>query len=129
MFSHAWRSVNDTTISFWLKPGPIYIKRHVHTKDEPLVDVAELIELHPNYAHVRMQDGRVTTVLIRDLSSHQFENNNQIEPDNSDKTIIPEPVSENNDNRTERTNYRDSDFEATILIWLCFNVSMFHRTM
>ena len=70
MFSHARRSVNGTTIPFWLKPGPIYVKRHVRNKHEPLVDEAELIELNPNYAHVRIQDKRETTVSIRDLSPH-----------------------------------------------------------
>ena len=68
MFSHARRSVNGATIPSWLKPGPIYVKRHVRNKHEPLVDEAKLIELNPNYAHVRMQDGRETTVSIRDLT-------------------------------------------------------------
>ena len=76
MFSHARRSVNGTTIPSWLKPGPIYVKRHVRNKHEALIDEAELIELNPNYAHVRMQDGRETTVSIRDLSPHQSGNDN-----------------------------------------------------
>ena len=75
----------------WLKPGPIYVKRHVRNKHEPLVDEAELIELNPNYAHVRMQDGRETTVSIRDLSPHQSGNDSQIEHDTSDKSMMPEP--------------------------------------
>ena len=35
MFSHARRSVNGTTIPSWLKPGPIYVKRHVRNNHEP----------------------------------------------------------------------------------------------
>ena len=110
MFSHARRSVNGTTIPSWLKPGPIYVKRHVRNKHEPLVDEAELIELNPNYAHVRMQDGRETTVSIRDLSPHQSENDSRIESDIS-KTAVPEPVFEDNVNTTDTANSNDSDLK------------------
>ena len=96
MFSHARRSVNGTTILSWLKPGPIYVKRHIRNKHEPLVDEAESNELNPSYAHVRMQDGRETAVSIRDLSPHQSGNDNQIELDTSDKSMMPEPVIEDN---------------------------------
>jgi len=68
MFHHARRSVNGTSITSWLKPGPIYVKRHIRNKDEPLVDEAELLEINPSYAHVRLKDGQETTVSIRDLS-------------------------------------------------------------
>jgi len=68
MFHHARRSVNGTSIPSWLKPGHIYVKRHVRNKDEPLVDEVELLEINPSYAHVRLKDGRETTVSIRDLS-------------------------------------------------------------
>ena len=68
MFHHARRPVNGNPIPSWLKPGPIYVKRHVPNKDEPLVDEAELLEVNPSYAHVRLRDGRETTVSIRDLS-------------------------------------------------------------
>ena len=68
MFRHARRSVTGTSIPTWLKPGPIFVKRHVRNKDEPLVDEAELLEVNPNYAHVRLRDGTETTVSIRDLS-------------------------------------------------------------
>ena len=33
-----------------------------------MVDEAELLEVNPSYAHVRLRDGRETTVSIRDLS-------------------------------------------------------------
>ena len=111
MFSHARRSVNDTTIPSWLKSGPIYVKRHVCNKHEPLVDEPELIELNPNYAHVRMQDGRETTVSIRDLSPHQSRNDNQTEHDTPDKSMMSEPVIENNADQTESANSRDSDLK------------------
>ena len=109
MFSHARRAVNGTTIPSWLKPGPIYVKRHVRNKHEPLVDEAELIELNSNYAHVCMQDGRETTVSIRDLSPHLSGNDNQIEHDTSDKYMMPEPVIEDNSDQTESANSGDSN--------------------
>jgi len=68
MFHHARRSVNGTYIPSWLKPDPIYVKRRVRNKDEPFVDEAELLEINPSYAHVRLKDERETTVSIRDLS-------------------------------------------------------------
>jgi len=67
MFHHARRSVNGTSILSWLKSGPVCVKRHVRNKDEPLVDKAKLLEINPSYAHVRLKDGRETTVWIRDL--------------------------------------------------------------
>jgi len=68
MFHHAQRSVKGTSIPSWLKPGPIYVKRHVRNKDEPLFYEAELLEINPSYAHVHLKDGRETTASIRDLS-------------------------------------------------------------
>ena len=111
MFSHARRSVNGTTIPSWLNPSPIYVKRHVRNKHEPLVDEAELMELNSNYAHVRLQDGRETIVSIRDLSPHQSGNDNQIELDTSDDSMMPEPVIEDNADQTESANSSDSDLK------------------
>ena len=37
MFVHARRSVNGTTLPSWLKPGPVFVKKHVRNKDEPLL--------------------------------------------------------------------------------------------
>ena len=110
MFTHTLRSVNGRTIPSWLKPGPKYVKRHVRNKHEPLVDEAELIDLNPNYAHVRMQDGRETTVSIRDLS-HQSRNDNQIELDTCDKSMMPEPVVDDNANQTEFANSSNSNWK------------------
>ena len=47
------------------------IKRHVcGSKYDPLVDEAELVEANPQYAHVRLNDGRETTVSLRDLAPY-----------------------------------------------------------
>ena len=44
------------------------MKRHVRQKYDPLVDEVELLEANPQYAHVRLPDGRETTVSIRHLA-------------------------------------------------------------
>ena len=44
------------------------MNNNVRNEAEPLVDEAELLEINPSYAHVRLKDGRETTALIRDLS-------------------------------------------------------------
>ena len=36
--------------------------------DLPLVDEVELIEANPQYAHIRYQNGRESTVSLRDLA-------------------------------------------------------------
>ena len=39
-----------------------------NSKYEPLVDEVELIEANPQYAHIRLADGKESTVSIRDLA-------------------------------------------------------------
>ena len=56
-----------------------------------------------------MQDGRETTVSIRDISLHQSGNDNQIEIDTSDKSMKPKPVIEDNADQTESANSSDSN--------------------
>ena len=58
-----------------------------------------------------MQDGRETTVFIRELSPHQSGNGNQVELDTSDKSMIPEPVIEDNANQTESANSSNFDLK------------------
>ena len=68
MFRHTRRSVSGMSLPSWLKPGPIYVKRHVRNKGDPFVDEAQLLELNPTYARVRLNNGRETSVSIRDLA-------------------------------------------------------------
>ena len=45
------------------------VKRHVRpNKSDPLVDKADIIQLNPNYAVVRLSNGRETSVSLRDIS-------------------------------------------------------------
>ena len=68
MFRHTRRSVSGMSLPSWLKPGPIYVKRHVRNKGDPFVDEAQLLEINPTYARVRLNNGRKTSVSIRDLA-------------------------------------------------------------
>ena len=53
------------------KEFPVLLRKYVrNSKYDPLVDEAELIEANPQYAHVRLSDGRETTVSIRDIAPY-----------------------------------------------------------
>ncbi|GFU38108.1 retrovirus-related Pol polyprotein from transposon opus [Trichonephila clavipes] len=81
MFSHPRRSHNGCSIPTWLtKPGPVLMKNQMRAnKYEPIVQEVELIEANPDYAHVKLGDGRETTVSIRHLAlrgeTTRFEDN------------------------------------------------------
>ena len=70
MFQHSRRSTNGNSLPTWLlSPGPVYLKRHVrHSKYDPIVDEVELLEANPQYAHIRLPDGRQSTVSLRHLA-------------------------------------------------------------
>ena len=65
IFNHYQRSSNGKAIPFWLRAGPVYIKRHVCSKHELLIDEGELLEVNPNYAHVCYVDGRQNNCLYK----------------------------------------------------------------
>jgi len=118
MFHHARPSVNETSIPSWLKPGPIYVKRHVRNKDEPLVDEAELLEVNPSCAHVRLGDGRETTVSIRDLSPRVVRDDSPpsvpvLSPRYDDRPIVEGRASNEGDNEdTFSTDNSSGDYET-----------------
>ena len=70
LFNYARRSTNGVSLPSWLmNPGSVLLKRHVRVrKDEPLVDMVELIQANPDYAHIRYADGRESTVSTRHLA-------------------------------------------------------------
>ena len=69
MFRHTRHFVSGMSLPSWLKPGPIYVKRHVRNKGDSLVDEAQLLELNPAYARVRFNNGRKTSVFYKRFSS------------------------------------------------------------
>ncbi|CAB0017249.1 unnamed protein product, partial [Nesidiocoris tenuis] len=70
MFLHPRRSSNGYSIPSWLSSGnKAYMKRHVRaSKFDPYVDEVELLEVNPDYAHVRLADGREATVSVKHLA-------------------------------------------------------------
>ena len=70
MFQYTRRSTSGNSLPTWLlTPGPVYMKRNVRqSKFDPLVDEVELISANPQYANVRLRDGRETTVSLRQLA-------------------------------------------------------------
>ena len=89
MFQYTRRSTNGNSLPSWLlTPGPVYLKRHVRTsKYDPVVDEVELLEANTQYAHVRMPDGRQSTVSLRHLAPVGDER--QVEASPPDSQGIP----------------------------------------
>ena len=118
MFLHLQKSSNGVTVPTWLRPGPVYVKRHMRNKGDLLVDEAELIEANPQYAYVRFNNGRETTVSLRDLAPHPRQVNgdcndlNKTSIENTEtgdfaqSDFLPSTSDEplNNDERSEATN-------------------------
>ena len=72
MFLHQRRTATGDSIPTWLtKPGPVFLRKHARrSKYEPVVQEVELLEANPEYAHVRFENGRESTVSLRDLAPH-----------------------------------------------------------
>ncbi len=71
-FVHQLRSSKANSIPSWLaSPRKVLMKRNVRaSKHEPLVDEVDLIDANPHYAHVRLSNGRETTVSTRQLAPY-----------------------------------------------------------
>ena len=72
MFAFERRSASGSSLPSWLlQPGDVLLKRFGNkSKYEPAVDVVELLEATPNFAHVRFRDGREDTVALRNLAPY-----------------------------------------------------------
>ena len=93
MFSFQRRSVSGSSLPSWLlQPGEVLLKRFGRTsKYEPGVDVVELLEATPAYAHVKFPDGREDTVALRNLApypnSSKDEKVDALEDDSSARAV------------------------------------------
>ena len=70
LFSYCRKSTSGTSIPTWLaSPGPVLLRRHNRaSKYDPLVEEVELLQCNPQYAVVRLSDGREDTVALRHLA-------------------------------------------------------------
>lgn len=90
MFIHPRRTCNGQTLPTWLsKPGPVLLKlNNRQSKYDPLVEEVTLLEANPEYAHVRMPDGRETTVSIRHLApTAENENDCSLRPEEGEDIV------------------------------------------
>ena len=68
-FNFSRRSGQGSSLPTWLsKPGPVFLRRFVRNKSDPLVDEVELLHANPSYAHIRYPDGRESSVSLNDLA-------------------------------------------------------------
>ena len=68
LFNNPHRSWGSYSVPTWLStPGNILLKRRVRqSKYDPIVEEAEFIEANSRYAHIRLQNGKETMLLLRD---------------------------------------------------------------
>lgn len=111
LFSHPRRSASGCSLPSWLlTPGTVLLKRLVRqSKYEPLVDEVELLECNPQYAHVRLPDGKETTVALRHLApagSNDVQNKSVVVEETAEPstaTDLPDaaPTEENHTNTSD----------------------------
>ena len=95
MFSHPRRSVSGVSIPSWLAvPGKVYMKRQVKgSKYEEDVEEVDLLQINPQYAHIRTQNGMETTVSLRHLAPTGI--NVDDGPGTNENAVLCNPVNEN----------------------------------
>ena len=72
LFNFTRKSTAGKSTPSWIKPGPVYIKNHTRTsKNQPPVIKATLLDVIPQYAHVKLPSGTETMVNIWDIAPHQ----------------------------------------------------------
>ena len=70
LFQHNRKGSWGVGLPSWLcKPGQVLMRRNVRSsKYEPMVDVVDLLEANPRYAHVRLSNGKESTVSLKHLA-------------------------------------------------------------
>ena len=62
-FKFARRSMFGTTAPSWMsEPGPVYVRKHVRDKYDPIVDEVDLLHANQNHAIVRYPERHEATV-------------------------------------------------------------------
>lgn len=68
LFNYPRRSPNGESMPTWLAPGPVLVKNNVRSKNDPLVEEAELLDYNPYYSIIRRSNGTESTVSNRHLA-------------------------------------------------------------
>lgn len=86
MFSFNRRSTSGTSLPKWLIPGgSVLLKKQQRvSKYDPLVEKVELLECNPQYAHVRLPNGKEETVSVKHLASPGDLDNLEVPDDSTD---------------------------------------------
>ena len=101
MFLHTRKLFNGVSLLSWVKPGPVYVKCYVSNKNDLLVEEAEFMEVHLQYAYVRLNDGREINVSLQDLARNPAvdvtdDTNFWFHLDDTENTILPQNDSRSN---------------------------------
>ena len=83
MFKFNRRSMTGVSMPAWLlKEGPVYVRKFIRNKSDPLCERVYLLDANPLYAHVRLSNANETTVSTNDLApvpeNAYFENENNL---------------------------------------------------
>ena len=90
MFCHDRKSFNGVSLPSWVKPEPIYVKNHNRNdKSDLLVEEAKLLEANPQYAYIRLEDGREIPVSLRDLAPKVITSRGENHVNNYDAATEP----------------------------------------
>lgn len=96
LFRYSRKSASGQSLPKWLMtPGNVLMKRHNRaSKFDPLVDEVELLHSNTDYAHVKLPDGRETTVSTKHLAPYGLFSDDVTGDENnidSNPKIIPQP--------------------------------------
>ena len=96
-FIHPRRTCTGASMPSWLlSPGPVWLKKHVRTKSDPLVEEVVLLDANPKYAHVQFPDGRESTVSLKDLAPQGLDSNNKLQdilvPQDTEQPLSKEEI-------------------------------------
>ena len=106
MFTFNRKTATGSSLPEWLmRPGTVLMRKHDRaSKYDPRADPVHLIDCNPQYAHVKLQNGRETTVSLRDLAplGDVDGNSNETDAEIPEKTDIENehsqvPDAEDND--------------------------------
>ena len=95
------RSHYGSSLPEWLcHPGPVFLRNFVRSsKHDDLVQKVDLLEANPLYARIRYNDGRESTVSLRDVARYPYESNGKDDDtvtDDEDSGKSPEGEGEAN---------------------------------
>ena len=69
LFKYPRRFVGQSTIPDWMfESQNAYLRRHVRSKQDPIVDPVKILEVNPYFTYIQRPDGRQDTVSNRDLA-------------------------------------------------------------